>query len=108
VIERIFLMRRILAASVLLLTMGAATPSLAFYPWCIAMPNEGGALQCRFTSLPQCNATASGMGGECYQNPRLAYGPPPRAVRNGRPPRNAPNGDWQNNGWDNGGWDNRR
>jgi hypothetical protein len=98
-------MRRIIAASAFLLTMGAATPSMAGYPWCIANPNEGGALQCRFTSLPQCNASASGMGGECYQNPRLAYGPPPRAVRNARPR----DGGWQNdNGWDNGGWDNRR
>jgi hypothetical protein len=97
-------MRTILAVSALFLAF-SATPSMADYPWCIAMPFEGGALQCRFTSLPQCNATASGMGGECYQNPRLAYGPPPRAVRNGRPLRNAPqNGDWQDNGWDNRRW----
>jgi hypothetical protein len=106
VIERILFMRRIFAASVFLLTMGAATPSMAAYPWCIAMPGEGGALQCRFTSLPQCNATASGIGGECYQNPALAYGQPPAPARNGRRQRYAPNDDY---GWDNGGgWDNRR
>jgi hypothetical protein len=96
-------MRRILAASALLLSVSAATPGMAAgYPWCAARPNTGALLDCRYTSMAQCQATANGLGVSCYQNPARAYGQMPRTVRNGSP--RAQDDDWQNNG----AWDNRR
>ena len=29
--------------------------------------------QCTFDSFAQCQATSSGLGGSCFQNPALAY-----------------------------------
>jgi hypothetical protein len=82
-------MKKILAVAVLSLIVPFTVDTASAAPWCVAMPNEGGALQCRFTSLAQCNGTASGIGGECYRNPRLAYGSMPRPATRGH--RYAPN-----------------
>jgi hypothetical protein len=68
-------MNKLLAVAAVLSLIAPFTVNTASAaPWCIAMPFEGGALQCRFSSLGQCNATASGIGGECYQNPGWLMG----------------------------------
>ena len=41
------------------------------YPVCL----RGGYIDCSYTSLAQCNATASGRGAECLINPYFANGP---------------------------------
>jgi hypothetical protein len=93
-------MRRLLAASALSLAIGA-TPAMARdYPWCAATTTSGGIPQCSFISFAQCQATISGRGGDCSQNPNLAY---QGGWRNGGPPNGRQRGDWQNNGWNNGG-----
>jgi hypothetical protein len=94
-------MRRLLAASAFLLSMSAATPSMAGYPWCIGIPKTGDVRQCRFVSWEQCQATATGLGVGCYPNPAVGYGPTPRSGRYVGPRGNG----WQDDGWQN---DNRR
>lgn len=56
------------------------------YPWC-AVYSEAivGATNCGFTTLAQCRATISGVGGTCQPNP--AYTPPARTDRKTRKPR---------------------
>ena len=53
------------------------------YPVCMQVYGRVGYIDCRYTSLPQCNATASGRSAEClinpyYANPRAK--PPVHAV----------------------------
>jgi hypothetical protein len=56
-----------------------ATPAMAQtydpnYPVCLQVyAPEGGYIDCSFTSMPQCNATASGRGAQCYLNPYLRH-----------------------------------
>jgi uncharacterized protein DUF3551 len=42
------------------------------YPWCVA--GADGYFDCSFSTYPQCQATASGIGG-CVQNPRALLFP---------------------------------
>lgn len=71
-----------------LLTMGMilATPASAQtydpdYPVCIqTYANGGGSINCSFTSLAQCAASASGRAAQCYDNPYFAQ-------PNRKPPR---------------------
>jgi len=43
------------------------------YPICIEKYSIGGGyIDCSFTSMPQCKATASGRGGQCFDNPYFA------------------------------------
>ncbi len=57
----------------------AAAPSHAQtydpnYPVCLQVyAPRGGYIDCSFTSLPQCQATASGRAALCYENPYFAY-----------------------------------
>ena len=45
------------------------------YPWCAHYTGrDGGSYNCGFTSIAQCQATVSGIGGYCQRNPRYAYG----------------------------------
>jgi hypothetical protein len=44
------------------------------YPFCYVsygIIGAHGTYQCNFTSFAQCMATASGLGGQCEQNPEL-------------------------------------
>lgn len=53
-------------------TSFAATPARAEiqYPWCAEYGgNDANATNCGFSTLAQCRATISGMGGSCYENP---------------------------------------
>ncbi|HEY2527478.1 MAG TPA: DUF3551 domain-containing protein [Xanthobacteraceae bacterium] len=48
------------------------------YPWCAIYAKDGD-IHCFFTSLEQCMATVSGIGGFCQRNTTLA---PAAAVPN--------------------------
>ncbi|WP_083519372.1 DUF3551 domain-containing protein [Bradyrhizobium jicamae] len=51
------------------------------YPVCIQTYSiGGGSIDCSFTSLSQCAASASGRAAQCYNNPYFAQ-------RDGKPPR---------------------
>jgi hypothetical protein len=39
------------------------------YPYCRGVSGDGYEKRCDFTTLEQCQATASGLGGSCYLNP---------------------------------------
>jgi hypothetical protein len=82
---------RLLACTILASgTLLAVAPSHAQtydpnYPVCMQVAEWGGLhIECSFTSLPQCAATASGRSAECYANPYFAYAhkePPGRVYR---------------------------
>jgi len=43
------------------------------YPVCIqTYANGGGSIDCSYTSLAQCTASASGRSAQCYDNPYFA------------------------------------
>jgi Protein of unknown function (DUF3551) len=72
---------RILALTILTAaTVVTAAPASAqtydpAYPVCIRTSGFGGSsIDCSFTSLPQCNATASGRAAQCFDNPFFGYG----------------------------------
>jgi hypothetical protein len=45
------------------------------YPVCLRVYDRGANYyQCSYTSLPQCRASASGRGAECFINPFFAGG----------------------------------
>jgi Protein of unknown function (DUF3551) len=47
----------------------AATPAQAIeYPWCAQYGGKGGGRNCGFTTIAQCRATITGMGGFCEPN----------------------------------------
>jgi hypothetical protein len=57
------------------------------YPVCLHVYGPITYYECGYTSIAQCNATASGRAAQCVLNPYLAYAsaPPVRASRRGRP-----------------------
>ena len=71
-------------------TVLVAAPSRAqtydpSYPVCLQTYGiDGGYIECSFTSLPQCQASASGRSAQCLTNPYFAQGarklPRPRGV----------------------------
>ena len=69
------------------LTVLAATPALAQtyspdYPVCLQVfGRNGGYIECAYTSLPQCNASASGRAAKCVINPYFASARVPREPR---------------------------
>jgi hypothetical protein len=83
-------MRRLLTASALLILLGA-TPGMARpYPWCARTPLNGGSLECRYVTLQQCQATVYGLGGDCLQNPVIAFS---------QRPGPSPDPGWQGAAW---------
>jgi Protein of unknown function (DUF3551) len=42
------------------------------YPVCLHVYGRANYYECRYTSLPQCNATASGRSAQCVINPYFA------------------------------------
>jgi hypothetical protein len=38
------------------------------YPWCAQYSGDVGGQNCGFSTLQQCRATVSGIGGFCYEN----------------------------------------
>jgi len=59
------------------IAMTATPASAQNYPWCALYSggSVGGARNCGFTTLEQCQATVSGIGGSCL--PNTQYAPPP-------------------------------
>jgi Protein of unknown function (DUF3551) len=59
--------------AVLLLPVALPAPAQAqiYYPWCANYGGmgDGGGTNCGFSTLEQCRATISGVGGFCQQNP---------------------------------------
>jgi len=68
-------MRQLCLASVAAMVVAmSATPTLADKaPWCAQFGGSamGGGTECLYYSYAQCQATLSGMGGRCFQNPWL-------------------------------------
>jgi hypothetical protein len=59
------------------------------YPWCAYYNlGFGGATNCGFVTLQQCQAAISGVGGSCGANPM--YQPPRGPYLSTRPPRHDP------------------
>jgi hypothetical protein len=70
---------RVLAWAILTIAaVFTATPTLAqtydpAYPVCLHVYDKGANYyECRYTSLPQCNISASGRAAECIVNPYFA------------------------------------
>jgi hypothetical protein len=71
---------RILACTILVIgTILAAVPARAQtydpkYPVCLQVYGlEGMHIECSFTSMPQCAASASGRSAQCVTNPYFGY-----------------------------------
>ena len=67
---------RILALAIL--AIGAAAPARAQtydpdYPVCLHVYGKISYYECNYTSLPQCNMTASGRSAQCVINPYYAH-----------------------------------
>ena len=67
-------MRHLFVASSLVAAFVAmnAAPALADKaPWCAFLGGgrDGGGTECLYYSYAQCQATISGFGGRCFQNP---------------------------------------
>jgi hypothetical protein len=62
----------IAAMSVALLTVSSPARAEIEYPWCAVYGGMGGndGTNCGFVTRAQCMATISGIGGDCYVNPR--------------------------------------
>jgi Protein of unknown function (DUF3551) len=63
---------RILALAIL--TIGMVSPAAAqmydpAYPVCLRLYDRTIYYECSYTSLPQCNASASGRSAQCVVNP---------------------------------------
>jgi hypothetical protein len=55
------------------------------YKWCAIYGGRGGgATNCGFVTLQQCQATISGIGGTCEENPRYTGGERLRAPKRHR------------------------
>jgi hypothetical protein len=71
--------RLVLIAAAVLTSLGSfrmVSPARAeiYYPVCLAGQADDKAVQCEFTSLDQCRASASGTGGSCFTNPETNSG----------------------------------
>jgi hypothetical protein len=74
-------------------TISAAAPAAAQtyapgYPVCLHVWGPANYYECLYTSLPQCNASASGRAAQCMLNPYFAgvyEGPPVRHYRRHHP-----------------------
>jgi hypothetical protein len=55
-------------------------------PWCAQYFDQGRIFSCAFYSFEQCQASISGIGGVCMQNPSAP--PPPNYAA--RPPKRHP------------------
>lgn len=69
-IDAILLVAGLLGASLLGATPAEAQTYDPRYPVCIEVYTlDGSSIDCSFTSLAQCAATASGQSAQCYANP---------------------------------------
>jgi hypothetical protein len=84
-------MRRLALAILAIGTLSAAAPASAqtydpSYPVCLHVYGRVSYYECRYTSLPQCAASASGRAAQCLVNPYFAdaYEEPRRYRRHRR------------------------
>jgi Protein of unknown function (DUF3551) len=65
----------VLASAVLAATSASAQEYDFRYPVCMRLTEWGGGphIECSFTSIPQCNAAASGRAAQCVDNPYYGY-----------------------------------
>jgi hypothetical protein len=82
---------RILALVILTIGTVSLRPATAqtydpAYPVCLHVYGPAIYYECRYTSLPQCNASASGRAAQCVINPYFAYAEEPPAYRRHRRP----------------------
>ncbi len=49
--------------------LGSPAPAVE-YPWCAEYSYDNGGTNCGFVSREQCQATVTGVGGLCVQNPQ--------------------------------------
>ena len=54
------------------------------YPVCLHVYGPATYYECRYTSLPQCNASASGRAAQCVINPYFASAEEPARYRRHR------------------------
>jgi hypothetical protein len=54
----------------------AMTPAQAEYPVCLRVYGPATYNECAYTTLAQCQASASGRAAECYPNAFAAYSAP--------------------------------
>ena len=71
-------MRNLALAILAIGAASAAAPAQAQtydpgYPVCLHVYGKISYYECAYTSLPQCNATASGRSAQCVINPYYAY-----------------------------------
>jgi hypothetical protein len=67
-----FLTLSILAVGLFLGEQAAAQTYDPAYPVCLHVYGRANYYECRYTSLPQCNAAASGRPAQCDPNPYFA------------------------------------
>jgi len=78
---------RVLAwAMVAIGTVAMATPVRAQtyspdYPVCLHVYGRASSIECSYTSIPQCQATAQGRSAQCELNPYFALTEPAVPVR---------------------------
>jgi Protein of unknown function (DUF3551) len=68
-----------LGAAILAPHSGGAQYAAEFFPYCAHYFDKGGSSNCYFSSLEQCRAAVSGVGGYCNGNPWFV--PPVQMVR---------------------------
>jgi hypothetical protein len=77
---------RILALAILAIGMVSIRPAAAqmydpAYPVCLRVYGPASYYECSYTSLPQCNASASGRSAQCVVNPYFASAQEPAGYR---------------------------
>ena len=88
-------MRIATLATLIIATLALAAPVRAQtydpnYPVCMQVYAPFVYYDCRFTSIPQCKASASARGAQCVVNPYYAKPPAKPAPRPKRPQKPAP------------------
>jgi hypothetical protein len=67
---RLTLRAGLLLAAIALPAVPAAAQQPIYYPWCANYGGMGGGgTNCGFSTLEQCRANVSGIGGSCDPNP---------------------------------------
>jgi hypothetical protein len=76
--------RTIIASALLVGALTLPASAAPTYAWCQRTVVTNGTPDCGFTSYNQCQASISGVGGDCIRNPLLAYGAMPQGHRHPR------------------------
>ena len=80
-------MTRQILIAVITVTVGwavlwpAAPAHSQYAPWCMQYLNSSGVRECGFYSYSQCREAASGIGGNCFENPDYRPGNRDRQYR---------------------------